>query len=209
LCPIHSKKYISIYYQERKKEGKHNSSEEAQQTHQKEGEASLPGKQPIRSKNMSTSAFSLHASSARDKLIERTVISCSMCRNQLEIENPEIFKIIIQLLASARGHTSDSGTCYIFNKLSFLTSLSPSNQHRVAEAEVVCDLLENFSDILTAPDSALVRNSSLHSTVLRLVSKIASYSISLGALLKYLKLMADPANFPISLLSTLVSIARR
>lgn len=262
-CPTHYKKYVTIYNKEREKEEKRKRDDEARERRRRQhhaqdhasdfyhydgnddhdGEADTFMSARRRSRSFSaissSSSFSAWASSTRDKIIEETVKSCGVCRGQLEMENPEIFKIIIQLLASAQGRTDDRDICYILNKLTFLATLSPSNQHQIAGVEVVCDLLDHFRGILTAGDLSTLTSTAdaaaraahmagggtttsaaasisssntrafLHSTVLRFVSKIASHSISLQALRKYLKLMKDPADFPVSLLSTLVAIAKR
>jgi hypothetical protein len=253
-CPAHYKNYVSIYNREREREEKRKREEEARQrrkqqqrpdnadfiadTGDDDGEVDSWPANRRRSRSFSaissSSSFSAWASSTRDKMIEETVKSCGVCRGQLEMENPEIFKIIIQLLASAQGRTDDRDICYILNKLTFLATLSPSNQHQIAGVEVVCELLDHFRGILTAGNLSTLTSTAdaaaraahasgdggavvtpgntkafLHSTVLRFVAKIASHSVSLQALRKYLKLMKDPADFPVSLLSTLVSIAKR
>jgi hypothetical protein len=173
----------------------------------------------------------------RDKQVEEAVMSCPRCRNQLLIENPEIFKIIVQLLGPALGKADDLDICYILDKLIFLINVSPTNQHRVAEVGVVGDLLRNFRSVLILSTPSLLdappvgqsprlesivgqpatgasplqgnSKAQLQYTVLRLIQKIASHHLTLRALRKYLRLMRDGDDFPVSLLSTLVSVTKR
>src|SRR5690606_12772444 len=46
---------------------------------------------------------------------QQHVLSCNHCKSQLQIDNPEIFRIIIQLLYTAMGKTDDRDIVYILN----------------------------------------------------------------------------------------------
>lgn len=170
------------------------------------------------------------------------VYHCPRCSDELLIENPEIFKIIIQLLDSALGKADDKDVVYILNQLSFLTVILPSNQHKISEADVLCDILQHFKPILISTPQKLTEErlkkmranengqppifldesdrkeeealflegaAALQSIVLQLIQRIATHHMSLQALRLYLGLMKDTQNFPVSLLVTLVRIARR
>jgi len=69
--------------------------------------------------------------------IETHVHRCTLCKDQLEIENSEILKIIVQLLYAALGKTEDAHIVFILNHLNFLTTILPSNKHNVAEVNLV------------------------------------------------------------------------
>ena len=167
--------------------------------------------------------------------VHQHVYHCHRCSDELLIENPEIFKIIIQLLDSALGKADDMDVIYILNQLSFLTAILPSNQHKISEADILCDILHHFGPILIKTPDKLAEErlrkrqedpayeprgrheeanlqegaAALQTVVLQLIQKIGTHHMSLQALRLYLGLMKDTETFPVSLLVTLVRIARR
>lgn len=63
-------------------------------------------------------------------------MTCQGCRDSLLVENPEIFKLIVQLLGSAsRRKSSESQSLYymhVIKSLTFLSDILPANQERLS-----------------------------------------------------------------------------
>lgn len=87
--------------------------------------------------------------------------SCSVCKEGLHIENPEVFKLILQLLGTAcqslKNKTPpivaslDSYINYyvlVVNTLTFLTDAVLSNQNQLSACGLISTVLEYFQDTL-------------------------------------------------------------
>jgi hypothetical protein len=86
--------------------------------------------------------------------IQQQVSSCSQCRDNLFIENPELFKLIIQLVGtSTRKSNNNSQTTYIhvIKELCFLCDVLPANQQRLSSISLVSDVIESFQHVLLEP----------------------------------------------------------
>ncbi len=95
----------------------------------------LPWEVPVSQQNQSisltsstTTSFLSHSKGLAD--------TCQNCRDSLYIDNPEIFKLIIQLLgASVKKETSDNQEIYyiyVLKTLSFLADALPFNQQKLS-----------------------------------------------------------------------------
>lgn len=94
-----------------------------------------------------TSSFSSQIDQQTDNYsplnISRSLIStCFACKQSLHIENPEVFKLIIQLLGKAirtvKNSSSSLNDSYVsvINNLSFLADLTSSNQTKLSSISI-------------------------------------------------------------------------
>eukprot|EP01119_Soliformovum_irregulare_P013684 TRINITY_DN3666_c2_g1_i3.p1 TRINITY_DN3666_c2_g1~~TRINITY_DN3666_c2_g1_i3.p1 ORF type:complete len:2431 (-),score=776.48 TRINITY_DN3666_c2_g1_i3:1776-9068(-) len=131
--------------------------------------------------------------------------TCSQCREALFIENPEIFKLIIQILSAALrkkdSHQHLSYYVYILQVLSYLTDVMQFNQQKLSDIDLAGDIITCFKD-------ALLVSSELQANLLALIHKVASFNVTLEGLMKYLSLMREP-NFPLEILENFVELAKR
>ena len=97
--------------------------------------------------------------------IQQQVNGCSQCRDNLFIENPELFKLIVQLVGNAtrktNNNTTSSQTTYIhvIKELCFLCDVLPANQQRLSSISLVSDIIESFQDHVLLEPSPYVFHS--------------------------------------------------
>ncbi len=84
--------------------------------------------------------------------IQTQVSACLNCKESLFIENPELIKLIIQLIGSATKRSTNtvnhSFYVHVMKELSFLADILPSNQQKLSSVGIVGDILDNFRDTL-------------------------------------------------------------
>eukprot|EP01114_Cavostelium_apophysatum_P014246 TRINITY_DN3646_c0_g1_i2.p1 TRINITY_DN3646_c0_g1~~TRINITY_DN3646_c0_g1_i2.p1 ORF type:complete len:2996 (+),score=922.89 TRINITY_DN3646_c0_g1_i2:247-9234(+) len=145
---------------------------------------------------------SKHSSMTHSKNL---VSNCLGCRESLTIENPEIFKLIVQLLGDiAKKKNSESQSTFyisVIKGLSFLADVMPSNQEQLSSIGLMGAIVDHFRELLLRPNS-------LQPALMGLIHKIAWYNLSLFELRKYLELLRVP-NYPLSVLDTLIEMSKR
>lgn len=140
--------------------------------------------------------------------------SCSQCREALFIENPEIFRLIVQLIGkTSKKPASDAHVnhyTYILNVLTYLADVTQFNQQKLSSIGLTGDILACFQSELMI-SNRFAKNSlttSLQSHLLALIHKVSCFHISLEELRRYLLLMRRP-EFPLSLLEAFVETTKR
>ncbi|PRP88292.1 BEACH domain-containing protein [Planoprotostelium fungivorum] len=159
------------------------------------------------------------ASVYTSRLIEagRLAGECKYCRESLVVENPDIFKLIIEVVGATlrRRHTnvtslmegkaqddSDSHYVYAMKVILLLLDTIPSNQNKLSSVGLFGDIIDNFSTLLG-------ENSLVQLQVLQLLKRMGSYHLTVGELYKYIQLFKDDKNYPINLLENLVTMTTR
>eukprot|EP00026_Physarum_polycephalum_P004093 Phypoly_transcript_04110.p1 GENE.Phypoly_transcript_04110~~Phypoly_transcript_04110.p1 ORF type:complete len:711 (+),score=121.54 Phypoly_transcript_04110:264-2135(+) len=146
---------------------------------------------------------------------------CTACRESMQIENPEIFKIIFQLMggtdADARRNIAKldyRSTSTILKSMQFLTCLSSVNMQRLSSAGLLVDILGYFKPMFTDRKAVRLKHQkkgkgkNIRGLLLNIVQALGCHNITVAELRKYFELLRNP-NAPIQLTDALICMARR